>query len=139
MLTNHAINFSIHKPYYSICYCDKIQDVPPEVINVEKRLDDITLVNSTEFAVEGPIAVEDKKASCSTSEKEGIMKSRLERCDFYNASNLECVRYINEELHITCGSYHSCVVTSNGEQAAWKTYWATSSKSVINDFEKSLT
>ena len=85
--------------------------------------------NSTDFSVEGSYIVDDVKASCSKSDIEGIMQSRLERCDYYNAYNSECVAYINEELYRTCGSYKSCLIADrDASLAVWKTYSASTSR-----------
>ena len=86
--------------------------------------------NSSEFSVEGPSIFDDEKASCSTSDIEGIMQSRLERCDYYNADDWECVSYIHEEVRRSCGLFISCLITTRDDYASWRTYDAFTSRYV---------
>lgn len=120
------------KVFSSYCYSNPIQDFLPETTKVEKICDKNACGNSTEFSIEGPGIGGDAKSGCSSSSVESIMHSRLERCDYYNASHQECISYINEELNRSCGTYYSCVVTSYDNFAAWKTYSTYTSKSVLD-------
>ena len=76
-------------------------------------------------------SADDARASCSQSEKNSIIYSKLSRCDYYDASHADCSKYINEELKRMCGGSYNCIVTDNYHYAAWSTYNNDTAKLVI--------
>ena len=73
-------------------------------------------------------SADDARASCSQSEKNSIIYSKLSRCDYYGASHADCAKYINEELTRTCGGSHNCIATENYDYAGVSTYYNNTDK-----------
>ena len=51
-----------------------------------------------------------------------IIRSHLQRCDYYDISHTDCVTWIEQELNTTCRAEYSCIETSPGDLSFRKSY-----------------
>ena len=106
----------------SNCLCDPIQGDLNTLTIAESLCPDGVCQNVDESSVRNVDLTDDTKASCSKSQKESNIYSSLTRCDYYDASTSDCVKYVNDELKRTCGGKYHCIQTARGEYATWNTY-----------------
>ena len=77
---------------------------------------------------EGSSALHDEIIAPTGCNHESIMKSHLDRCEYYNASHSDCVEWTKKELDKACGDSFNCIQTSIHEFALYGTYWVSSSR-----------
>ena len=65
---------------------------------------------------------------CSKDYKNSLLSARLDRCDHYNLDQVDCVKWVTDELNRACGSGHNCVQTKWSGSSGWGHYWGYSSK-----------
>ena len=90
------------------------------------RLDES--ISNTHEIIVGDIST----TSCSTEYKNSFLSGRLDRCEYYNPTEVECVKWVGEELDRTCGGQHNCVQTTWSGTSGWGHYWGYSSRSVLD-------
>ena len=71
-------------------------------------------------------AVGIKKSNCGKTFIDGILKSYLQRCDYYDISHSDCVQWIEQELRRTCSGEYNCIETSPGDVSIRESYSAIS-------------
>ena len=121
--------------------CDPIDDHTNTVNGIEKSCPNDRCGELIESEIEDPYPdIDDDKAakkSCSQSYINRFIASKLERCDYYGSSNVDCVVYINDELTRACGGAYNCIVTNRGDWASYKTFSGmTNSVSLTRMFYK---
>ena len=71
--------------------------------------------------------------SCSQDYKNSFLSARMDRCEYYNASHSDCVKWATRELESACGGSYNCVETKDSSYTnGWATYWGYSSKYVLS-------
>ena len=121
--------YFIDEAYFSNSSCNPIEDANPnELVSVEKQAMNDLSGKNTDLSVELKVAHDDK-GCCSNSQIQSIMDSHIQRCDYYNISHSECVKWIEEEIERSCCSKYSCIETSTGSgYAAYRNFGASTSK-----------
>ena len=66
--------------------------------------------------------------SCSSDYKSSFLSGRMDRCEYYNASHSDCVKWAEGELRSACGGDYNCVETKWSNMSGYGTYWGYSSK-----------
>merc|ERR1712136_306084 len=114
--------------FLSNVFCDPINNQNDNKKNaVEKLCIHENCRQLTESVLEVK-AQDDEKASCSKDQKNSIITSRLSRCDYYNVSHSECIKYVEKELENSCGGSYSCIESARGDWAGFANYYGTSEK-----------
>ena len=72
--------------------------------------------------VETNHTLDDEKSTCTKTWTDITILRRLERCESYNLSDDDCVRYISEELTYECGDSFNCILTNYGDAAAHSSF-----------------
>ena len=63
-----------------------------------------------------------KKSNCGKILIDEFLKSYLQRCDYYDISHSDCVKWIEQELNITCRGEYNCIETSPGDLSIRESY-----------------
>ena len=74
------------------------------------------------FSIEVTQAVGIKKSNCGKVLIDEYLKRYLQRCDVYDISHSDCVKWIEQELRTTCRGEYNCIETSPGDLSIRESY-----------------
>lgn len=103
--------FDIDEAHYSNGSCNTIADTSNVLTSVEKQAINGPGGKNIDLSVESHDG-NDERGYCSNSMIQYIMDSLVPRCDYYNISHSECVKWIGEELESSCSDQFNCIETS---------------------------
>lgn len=81
-------------------------------------------------ATTGVVIISDdiSSTSCSSEYKSSFLSGRMDRCEYYNASHSDCVKWAKQELESACGGDYNCAETKRSSIGGYGAYWGVSSK-----------